>query len=69
MFYALLGGLVGFVLGNVLGALLLGLRKGEGMSDVGARVAALKDNAEKAANEAESSMRTRCGRRRRGGRR
>ena len=59
MFYAMLGGLLGFVLGNFLGALLLGLRQGRSVSEIGTRMAVLKDNAEKAASEAESSIRAR----------
>ena len=61
MLYAMLGGLIGFVLGNVLAAVMLGVRRGRSVSEVGERLA----NAEQAANDAEAVIRSRFARRQR----
>lgn len=63
MLYAMLGGLIGFVLGNVLAAVMLGVRRGRSVSEVGERLATFKSNAEQAANDAEAVIRSRFARR------
>ena len=59
----MLGGLIGFVLGNILAAVMLGVRRGRSVNEVGIRVAAFKANAEQAANDAEDMIRSRFKRR------